>query len=301
MRLLLSVLLMSCGDKDEPTDTIAEETDADSDADSDADARYHPEGYSTSEQHGGDAKQHTETCTDCHGADLTGGDDGALSCNTCHTPEEPEAWRTDCTFCHGGGDNATGAPPESIDDSKTDDAFGAHSRHVEENTHAPFDCESCHVTPEDILATGHIFDATPGVAEVDFTAGLSAAGAWNAKKNACTNLYCHSTGQADDGEVSVADGPLACDSCHAGMDSSREERSTMSGEHSHHIGHNIGCHECHSDTTSDDASISGTALHVNGVPDIVLDHDPQIQWDSTQETCTGQCHGENHNNRTWVH
>ena len=39
-------------------------------------------------------------CLTCHE------DDRNNQCNQCHT-----GWATRCTFCHGGRDNATGAPP----------------------------------------------------------------------------------------------------------------------------------------------------------------------------------------------
>ena len=34
-------------------------------------------------------------------------------------------------------------------------------------------------------------DATPGVAEADFSASLSGAAVWDASTGTCSNLYCH--------------------------------------------------------------------------------------------------------------
>ncbi len=307
MRLLPVLLLLpmlACGDKDSTDTTVPSEADADSDTDADADSdadsdtdadtdtRYHPEGYESPSQHSLDAKLHVETCTDCHGGDLTG-EGEAVSCDSCHA----DGWRTDCTFCHGGVEDTTGAPPESIDDSKTDDAFGAHSRHVQQNTHAPFECDTCHVKPDDVLTPGHFLDDTPAVAELDFSAGLSPSGSWNAK-NTCSNLYCHGDGQSD-GWVSVDQAPLDCSSCHPDLGASTEWVS-MSGEHRVHLRHSLTCGDCHHDTTTDSTTISGPELHVNGVADFVPAVST-ISRDDKDGTCTGSCHNENHINRTWVH
>lgn len=146
--------------------------------------RHHPAGYGLQEAHGPDAKYQTETCTECHGADLTGGT-SAISCDSCHA----EGWRTDCTFCHGGTDNTTGAPPTDIDNATSDLSFAEHTVHVEETIHAPFACMQCHVEPTDVLSVGHLFvgDTTSGVAEMDFSAGLSSAGSYGGGASCSTS------------------------------------------------------------------------------------------------------------------
>ncbi len=310
MRLLLVSALLSCGDPSDdaaPQSTPADPTagwesdadtdsDADSDADSDTDAdtdtQYHPAGYSSTAQHSLDAKLHVETCTDCHGGDLTG-EGEAVSCDSCHA----DGWRTDCTFCHGGVEDTTGAPPESIDDSKTDDAFGAHSRHVQQNTHAPFECDTCHVKPDDVLTPGHFLDDTPAVAELDFSAGLSPSGSWDGSTLSCSNLYCHSNGRSEEGSVTLADAPLDCSSCHPDSGDLREDWSTMSGKHREH-NNDVTCADCHRDTTTDSLTISGPEFHVNGVADFSPDPTTAVRDDKTG-TCTGVCHGETHIARGW--
>lgn len=252
---------------------------------------YHPEGFDDPVVHGLEAKLHEQTCTDCHGADLGGGSAG-VSCDACHEA----GWRTDCTFCHGSPDEGTGAPPEDIDDGETDAAFGAHLRHVQENTHAPFDCTQCHVKPTDVLSVGHMFDDSPAQAEVSLSAGLSDRGTWSATTMECSNLYCHGSGQADDGTVQVADAPLSCDSCHPDRTSSRDDWGRMSGEHEEHLREGVGCQECHADTTSNGSSIGDPALHVNGVADVVLG-EPGMTWSGS--SCNGTCHGENHRDEGW--
>jgi len=252
---------------------------------------YHPDGFEDPAVHGLEAKLHEQTCTDCHGADLSGG--AGLSCDSCH----PAGWRTDCTFCHGGVDNSTGAPPESILDETTDTAFGAHTRHVEENTHAAFECSQCHTTPTDVLSAGHLFDSTPGQAELTFGAGLSPVASWTSAALSCSNLYCHGNGQGNNGSVTVADAPLSCDSCHPDQTSGRDAWDRMSGAHEDHLREGLTCQECHNDTTTNGTSIATPALHVNGSPDIAFSGYGVSR--TSAGLCTGTCHGEGHTNESW--
>lgn len=257
--------------------------------------RYHPDDFAQPTVHPLAAKLHEQTCTDCHGDDLDGGTAG-VSCDSCHTPDDPPAWRTDCTFCHGGVDDLTGAPPEEIDDGDEDLSFGAHARHVSENTHAAYDCTQCHSKPTDVLTPGHMFDDTPVVAETDFSGGLSAGASWSSSAASCSDAYCHGTGRRD-GDVQVSDGPLSCDSCHPDKGSSEARIESMSGEHHAHVwDERIDCAECHADTTDRYESIVTPALHVDG--------DVQVRLTEGSITlsggrCTGSCHGEEHRSETW--
>lgn len=253
-------------------------------------ADYHPDGYDDPAVHGLEAKLHEQTCTDCHGADLAGG--SGASCDSCHEA----GWRTECTYCHGGLENGTGAPPEDIDDATTDAAFGAHGRHVEENNHAAFDCTQCHLKPIDVLSYGHLFDATAGQAEVTLAAGLSGAGSWDAGARSCSDLYCHGDGRADNGTVSVDDAPLACNDCHPDRTSGRDRWDDMSGEHGEHLEEGVGCQECHHATTADGSTIADPAPHVDGDVDVELS-EAGISWNGS--ACSGACHGEDHRGEAW--
>lgn len=255
---------------------------------------YHPAGYADPAVHGLEAKLHVQTCTDCHGADLTGGK--GLSCDSCH----PTDWRTNCTYCHGGDEDSTGAPPVSIDGVADDAAFGAHPRHVQENTHAAFACEQCHLNPTDVLSEGHLFDSTPGVSEVDLSAGLAPLGSWSTSAKSCSDVYCHGNGQTEAGTVvAVDDAPLSCTSCHSGLDSGPAGWELMSERHAAHISRGASCGDCHSDTTSDGASILTPALHVNGEKNLGFATSDMV-WNKAR-TCTGTCHGTNHLRRPWEH
>lgn len=260
---------------------------------------YHPAGWDDPTQHGMAAKHQEDVCTSCHGADLNGVD-AAVSCDTCHTPSEPDAWRTDCTFCHGGVDNLTGAPPEGISD-ETDAAetsFPPHTTHVEETTlKSAFDCVQCHTKPTDIFSPGHIFvgDTTPGVADLRFVAGLSPATTWNGDNGTCSNLYCHGNGRGNNGTVTV-DSDVTCGSCHAVRTSGESGWDRMSEPHEDHLEEGVQCWECHGDTVDSRDQIVDKTLHVDGDVDLKL----VSTMSRVGDTCTGSCHGEGHSGRRWA-
>ncbi len=250
---------------------------------------YHPEGWSSPDVHGMAAKFQEQDCLGCHGSDLSGGTAG-VACVSCHG----EGWETDCTFCHGGVDNNTGAPPESIAD-ETDasvTSFPPHSKHVQETElKRALDCTECHRKPTDVFSAGHLFvdDATPGVADTHFGDGLSSAATWDG--GGCSNVYCHGNGLGNNGTVDATDS-VACGDCHP---TSTSGANRMSGRHEDHLGERIGCEECHSDVVNASRTIIDGNLHVNGTPDVHLPSGMAMSGD----TCTGTCHGENHRDRRW--
>jgi hypothetical protein len=69
----------------------------------------------------------------------------------------------------------------------------------------------------------------------------------------------------------------------------------MSGMHSHHLEDGVTCAECHGDTTADSRTIADAALHVDGDVDLALPS-TIIQ---TGATCTGFCHTQEHEGRSW--
>ena len=255
----------------------------------DTDAGYHPSGWSSPDVHGLAAKLQEQRCTDCHGETLEGG--VGLSCDTCH----PTGWRTDCTFCHGGDETPDGAPPHDIDGTTDGISFPPHTAHVTKGIGPGFDCAQCHDKPTDVLSSGHLFvdDDTPGQAEVDLSAGLASQASWSG--TGCTNNYCHGDGQGHNGTVVLDDAPMDCASCHAGPNSGESAWERMSGEHADHLEEGLDCHDCHGDTTSDDATIADPSLHPDGEPTLAL---PGAMVRSG-DTCDGSCHGENHDDRDW--
>jgi predicted CxxxxCH...CXXCH cytochrome family protein len=262
--------------------------------------RFHPPGYAAPTAHAPDLKQQRADCRACHGVELTGAG-LAPNCDSCHRP----SWRTTCTFCHGGTENTTGAPPRNLDGSAevASGMFPAHGKHVTQGLAAGFDCVHCHVKATDVLSPGHIFDKTPGAAEVDFGTGLSRQGTYD-REAGCTNLYCHGNGRGDNGSVAANAGPLGCTSCHAGAASGADGWSQMSGFHGLHLGvDGVSCVNCHSQVTTDGASILDPSLHVNGARDVSIIADPEgtepVRFDAQNQTCTGTCHGHAHASRPW--
>lgn len=245
---------------------------------------YHPTGFEAPDVHGLALKLAEENCTTCHGADFSGGSSG-VSCDSCHTA----GWREDCTYCHGGGDNTTGAPPRGIDGSPDDLAFGAHTAHVTGTIHAPFTCAQCHATPTDVTTPGHVLDGTAAIAETDFSGGISPAASWDGAS--CSNAYCHGDGRAP-GSMTVGD-EAPCGSCHAVASSG--DVGSMSGEHGRHIGKGYGCEECHATVSAGGDAFADVTQHVDG--DVDLSFPSGIQWDAG--SCTGTCHGEGHSGRGW--
>ncbi|MEZ4237251.1 MAG: c-type cytochrome domain-containing protein [Myxococcota bacterium] len=243
---------------------------------------YHPAGWADPGVHGLGAKLQTETdCRDCHGSDLSGGT-SSVACSSCHQA----GWETNCTYCHGGVSDNTGAPPEDIDDNANPSSitFPPHHEHVQGTRHPDYGCDTCHHEPSDVLTPGHLFDdATAGQAEVDVSGGL-ANGSFSG--NSCT-VYCHGNGRGSNGTVSINDGPRTCESCHT--------TNGLGGEHGEHLREGVDCQECHPDV--DNVGISVPDQHVDGTKQV--DPAGSITWDAANGTCSGTCHFEGHSNRHW--
>lgn len=243
---------------------------------------YHPPGYDAAAVHGLELKTGAQDCRECHGATLEGG--SGPSCDSCHE----DGWRTNCTYCHGGTDGENGAPPRDLRGATVRDelTFRAHTEHTTERNHIAWDCDQCHIKPLDVLSEGHIFDATAGKSEVDFSGGLSPAGEYDGN-GGCSNLYCHGTGRAYGAIEHTAARP-SCSGCHTAP--------PRTGEHGQHSREGIACDQCHSETAQGSNAIGNVANHVNGTIDVAI---AVAGFTFQAGTCTGSCHGENHRGRRW--
>ncbi len=262
--------------------------------------RYHPDNFATGSVHGTAVAQLTQDCRTCHGADLTGGT-AKVSCDGCHTGATPTAWRSNCTFCHGGTDNNTGAPPRDLDGTSLASTFPDHTMHVmESGVASAYDCVQCHVKASDVLSPGHIFGNPPGGAMNDFGAGLSPQGTFDRSTGTCSNLYCHGDGRGDNGTIAHGTA-IACDGCHATQATGAAGWGKMSGPHSGHLASSTGitCGDCHAATTTNGTTIANKAVHVDGKVDVSIPT-TGITWDATTHTCTGTCHNVSHNGLGWV-
>ena len=177
---------------------------------------HHPDGFSAPDQHGTEFNvAGPATCSSCHGDDLAGGTSG-VSCEKCHA-----SFRTNCTFCHGGTDNETGAPPENVA-GEIDTGLasvGAHTAHLltESTWHKTMDCATCHIVPADALDAGHI-DGTVLHEWSKLATKKGSEPVWDG--TTCSGVYCHgaasSGGTAPVPDWTVVDGSQSqCGGCHA--------------------------------------------------------------------------------------
>jgi len=214
-----------------------------------------------------------------------------VSCETCHP-----GWQTNCTFCHGGTDNMTGAPPAAVDGrtGRNTVAVGAHTEHVGATSmHIAWDCTRCHdLTPTSALSPGHIDG--DGQAEVIFDA-LNPVATYDPFTGVCANLYCHGNGSSRLGTADWATNPtLQCDSCHAYRGSPQSDLRAMSGEHEKHVrGEGYACSECHATVVDSAGNISGLPLHVNGLREVSLRRGGSYtpRSGTTPASCDPACHG----------
>jgi predicted CxxxxCH...CXXCH cytochrome family protein len=255
-------------------------------------AAYHRSGWNVRDSadfHGLYVKANGFTeCSACHGITTYGGSSG-ISCLNCHS-----LTILGCTGCHGGKDNATGAPPYGLshDSLPTDLAVGAHTVHLQG---AAFSdgvlCQSCHRVPLAIADGGHFGEDS--IAEINF-AGLSGAqGAWTRSTATCAGTYCHGNFTGGDPTNSpnwTAPGSVACGSCHdAGANPAQ-----LGWKHQFHVAEGgLKCAECHYSVVDMAGEISGLALHVNGVVDTMIRDTLLCQichQSGGAGVCTG-CHG----------
>lgn len=261
--------------------------------------RYHPVGYEASTVHGPEMKLQKQDCRLCHGSDLTGGSSN-VSCDSCHTPN----WRTTCTFCHGGANgDTTGLPPRDIsgETDPTKISFPAHAAHASGRITTVLACTQCHNGHVDVLSPGHIFDGTPGRAEVFQGGGLSPAAIYDPTTKTCAQSYCHGNGQGPNGTIVYNAAPRTCHDCHPDI-TTPARWGSMSGEHSRHLNlSGVTCTECHNGTVATDPSvISDKTRHIDGKKNIQFNTDAAgITYNATTNSCSGSCHGKGHNGLRW--
>jgi hypothetical protein len=162
-----------------------------------------------------------------------------------------------------------------------------------------YDCSECHKQPDEALSQGHMFDATPSVAEVEFNPNMNPEATWN--NDSCSNLYCHSNAQGGLGSVNTSD-EVKCGDCHSGPNSEPSAWLNMSGEHAEHLLENVHCSDCHERTINQAGEFTNASLHVNGTVNVSI---PSLTYtDSSPEdpmgaTCEGICHSETHDMFAW--
>jgi hypothetical protein len=140
--------------------------------------------------------------------------------------------------------------------------------------------------PTDVLSPGHVFDATPGRAEVVLANGFDKTATYNPTTQQCSTSYCHGNGQAANGTIADGAPPPTCTTCHPTATLSR-------GQHPTHHQANT-CDSCHLDTsTGGGSAIKTLATHINGAKDVNMSTFG-MTWNPTSLTCSGNCHGPQH-------
>jgi len=186
----------------------------------------------------------------------------------CH-PGQTRSWDAtgpSCNSCHGLSSAGTGEPLVAGDMLSTN-PLGQHNTHVNS---VGLGCAICHTG-------GH--NMTSGVTgqddtiQINFT-GLATGGSYNPPaqwtagkwlysqastntRQECSNIYCHSSGQANGGvngpTFATPDwGDVAtgqCGTCHLGDGTSGNASTIATGSHTKHIAAGASCNTCHAGNT----------------------------------------------------
>ncbi|BDG05811.1 CxxxxCH/CxxCH domain c-type cytochrome [Anaeromyxobacter oryzae] len=176
-------------------------------------------------------------------------------CNSARPLAEGTA--SNCTGCHGGKDNSTGAPPYDRNGLDKTPAVGAHTTHLDDGV----TCDSCHVVPENVNSPGHI---TGGPATVTFGPAAKLNGAspqYDHATHACSGTYCHGATLHDGAKTTVGwsdIGQVDCTSCHGYPPVSVAPHSSAT----------LVCHSCHADTVDANETPIPGGKHMNGTVDV---------------------------------
>ena len=172
-----------------------------------------------------------------------------------------------CTPCHGGEDNASGAPPQDLR-GRSDTAVpsvGAHSTHIA----AGVDCSACHPKPASVSSPGHMDGRVDLAWGPIATANGALSPRFDEATGTCTSVYCHGSfagGIAGNAPswIRVGQGGGACGTCHPIPPSSNGHPQSTA------------CGNCHPGYGSTSVNL---AAHVNGELDVL------------PMSCTS-CHGD---------
>ncbi|KAF0220995.1 MAG: cytochrome [Geobacteraceae bacterium] len=239
---------------------------------------------------------------------------GSCTNVNCHLEKATPVWGSanftytnttsnDCDQCHG-------APPAGTTDAPG--AAGSHGKHDMYYTGAA-QCRKCHADhPAEANKFAHATsagnrDLIIQLKDPQDVAGGTYSGPLNdylpSQTNAfggCTNLYCHSDGQATPTYKTVTWGaslPADCTGCHGNATS-----NTLSGKHQQHLnpavntslglGNGLGCVDCHAKTVSNNTTVSDKTRHVNKYIDYSSTHGGgSAKYSTATKQCTNSyCH-----------
>jgi predicted CxxxxCH...CXXCH cytochrome family protein len=246
-----------------------------------ADAQ-HPAGWLTltsTDFHAYKAELNINSCLKCHVASGTA-TVTTVRCSDCHGA----GWETNCTMCHGGTDNATGAPPvvtwayrAPAQAAEAALRTGAHTSHLEATLglSSPIACGECHVVPANAFSAGHIDGPTATLTWGALATHGGVSPSWTRGSASCSASYCHgnfTNGKTGNAPVWTGTSQAACGTCHNVPPTSGTTINGV-GAHTWHVvaaaGPNLGCGTCHTGYTA--ASVVA-ATHVNGTVDVQAIH-----------------------------
>ena len=209
-------------------------------------------------------------------------------CDNCHG-----SGPASCTLCHGGKDNATGAPPYSLlGDSLTSiRTVGAHTVHLDGGRLSiGITCGNCHIVPASVGAPGH-YD-TVYAAEITFGQLAGPTAVYDSAAAACDNVYCHGNFGGGYNTIPIWTGDssqAACGDCH----DVGNNPGDINFKHALHVlDFGLTCWTCHNETVDTGNELKNKSLHINGIPDV--DIAAQHICDQCHQPSTAicdQCHG----------
>ncbi len=208
-------------------------------------------------------------------------------CNKCHGPGS-----SSCTLCHGGMDDASGAPPKGLhgETATTDRAVGAHALHLSGGALTDgMACDQCHVVPRTMSDPGHL--GADSIAEVAWGALAGSGAVWERNARTCASTYCHGNfrgGAHANTTVWTGTNQASCGSCH---DVGRNPASLGWKHETHVIVAGLKCANCHASVVDAQQIITGKSLHVNGVADTLI----------PDRTLCDRCHGAGPGSCTGCH
>ena len=269
--------------------------------------------------HNAAAQAGIESCSNCHGADYSGGI-SQVSCMsvtpvsgfTCHVTS-PAQNLTGCVSCHGG------APNGPFGNSAPNRKF-AHTKHT-----SLVGCDTCHLNAGSGTAghaaassTGGRNSATVALSPVfkAFSTSTSAPSAfgYNAAAGTCSSVSCHGGQVAPSfltGSIVISAGDnSSCLLCHVQGTSAGlpQYNSFFSGQHAFHLGTfvNASCTNCHNIGALIDFQQHFGGIATNTLTTAMAQQ--TIGGASTKiitytvtptETCTATCHASSGTPQPW--
>ncbi len=219
--------------------------------------------------------------TDTGGMEWTNGTCGTTYCHSQGAsttspfggaPNSTATWNggaMNCESCHNFNAAATNKM-----------ATGKHTAHINDGTIMPnVACSACHTSTTSDSTTittesNHVNKLRDVTIAATYDSDATPGNNW--ATSTCSNVYCHSTGEATPTYKPVLWTATItnCEACHNYDAAATNKMAT--GKHSQHInqsavlGTNYGCQECHNTTTTNGTTITTPASHVDKVRDVSM-------------------------------